>query len=102
MSLEGLGWLQDWFAAQCNGEWEHSRGVDIGTLDNPGWYISINLVGTDLQQADRELVEMYDSDDDWAVSRIREGNFEGFGDPKKLGYLLDQFRQLMDSKGSEG
>jgi hypothetical protein len=31
-----LRWLQDWHAGQCDGDWEHSYGVDIGTLDNPG------------------------------------------------------------------
>jgi hypothetical protein len=29
--------LQQWYRAQCNGDWEHSYGVMVDTLDNPGW-----------------------------------------------------------------
>ncbi len=39
-----LGELQGWFLAHCNGDWEHSHGVSIATLDNPGWSIEINLL----------------------------------------------------------
>lgn len=28
--------LERWYAAQCNGDWEHTYGVKIGYLDNPG------------------------------------------------------------------
>jgi hypothetical protein len=33
--------LQDWYAAHCNGEWEHQHGVVIESLDNPGWWVKI-------------------------------------------------------------
>ena len=29
--------LQKWYKSQCNGDWEHSFGIKIETLDNPGW-----------------------------------------------------------------
>jgi hypothetical protein len=41
-----LVWLQGWYAAQCDGDWEHERGVKIETLDNPEWAIRIDLEGT--------------------------------------------------------
>jgi hypothetical protein len=31
-----LEWLMRWYAAHCDGEWEHTYGVVIDTLDNPG------------------------------------------------------------------
>ena len=37
---DALYLLQRWYVAQCDGEWEHAYGVEIGTLDNPGWSIS--------------------------------------------------------------
>lgn len=43
-----LEWLQDWYLQQCDGEWEHFYGVKIETLDNPGWYIEIDLNDTTL------------------------------------------------------
>ena len=32
-----LSALENWYAGQCNGVWEHGCGVRIDTLDNPGW-----------------------------------------------------------------
>src|ERR1700722_12742042 len=41
-------WLQRWYKIHCNGDWEHSYGIQIDTLDNPGWTITIDLQDTDL------------------------------------------------------
>ena len=38
--------LQQWYLSNCNGDWEHTYGVSIGTLDNPGWSVKIELTGT--------------------------------------------------------
>ncbi|MEU4549059.1 Imm53 family immunity protein [Nonomuraea dietziae] len=40
--------LQSWYASCCDDDWEHSYGVTIGTLDNPGWCMKIDLVDTSL------------------------------------------------------
>jgi len=40
--------LQTWYQAQCNGKWEHTCGVKIETLDNPGWSLTIDLAETNL------------------------------------------------------
>ena len=42
-------WLQNWFKSQCDGDWEHEYGVKIETVDNPGWYVVINLTGTECE-----------------------------------------------------
>ncbi len=41
--------LQNWYQINCNGDWEHSYGISIETLDNPGWTIKIDLLGTCLE-----------------------------------------------------
>ncbi|MGX1480923.1 UNVERIFIED_CONTAM: hypothetical protein RKD50_009731 [Streptomyces canus] len=41
-SQEVLGWLQDWYTAHCNEEWEHEWGVKIAMLDNPRWTVTID------------------------------------------------------------
>ena len=41
--------LQDWYKLNCNGDWEHSYGFSISTLDNPGWTIRIDLEETCLE-----------------------------------------------------
>jgi hypothetical protein len=43
---DALYLLQRWYVAQCNGEWEHSYGIEIGTLDNPGWSLRVDLKDT--------------------------------------------------------
>jgi hypothetical protein len=47
--MSSLDFLQRWYAEQCDGKWEHSYGVRIETLDNPGWQITVDLNGTGLE-----------------------------------------------------
>ena len=42
--------IQDWYKINCNGDWEHSYGYKIETLDNPGWAIKIDLAETALEK----------------------------------------------------
>jgi hypothetical protein len=37
------------YLAQCNEDWERTYGLSIGTLDNPGWSVTIELTGTPLE-----------------------------------------------------
>ncbi|MHC3815880.1 Imm53 family immunity protein [Streptomyces sp. DT9] len=53
-----LDWLQNWYAQQCDGDWEHEWGVKIATLDNPGWTIEIDLKETDLEEREYTLQEV--------------------------------------------
>jgi hypothetical protein len=48
MSDNNLTWLMQWYLDECNDDWEHSYGVKIDTLDNPGWTLKIDLRETDL------------------------------------------------------
>lgn len=86
--------IQAWYAAQCDGDWEHGYGIHIETLDNPGWRISINLEGTDLESRPFGPVEHGLEDDsttDWHRIWIENNRFEGAGDPTKLVFMLEQF-----------
>jgi hypothetical protein len=69
--------LQKWYRSQCNGDWEHTYGVKINTLDNPGWSLTIDLVGTNL--ADRSFTKINRLSDDasWLVCEVRDSRFEG-------------------------
>ena len=49
MSVSSISNLQEWYASQCNGDWEHTFGVTISTMDNPGWGLTIDLTGTSLE-----------------------------------------------------
>jgi hypothetical protein len=86
-------WLERWYQAHCNGDWEHRSGIKIETLDNPGWVVRIDLDGTEM--ADKPFVEPQLAPgvdgDDWLVCRVQDGVFEGYGGPHKLGAILGVF-----------
>ena len=46
---ELLTWLQNWYYQYCDGDWEHNENINIHTIDNPGWRITIDLEGTDCE-----------------------------------------------------
>ncbi len=48
--MDELTWIQNWYAEQCNGDWEHCYGITIENLDNPGWKVDIPLTDTDLEE----------------------------------------------------
>ncbi len=54
-----IEWLQSWYANHCDGVWEHTSGVRIDTIDNPGWSLKVDLIGTELEH--REFVRRNES-----------------------------------------
>ncbi|MFI1585307.1 immunity 53 family protein [Embleya sp. NPDC020630] len=70
-----LDWLQDWYARQCDGDWEHEWGVRIATLDNPGWTIEIDLEETALEGCayPRRIVDR--DPRDWVRAWTADGKF---------------------------
>lgn len=89
--------LQNWYSSQCNGEWEHSWGVMIGTLDNPGWSVEIDLTDTPLSGAKFNGhsygvgEDSNESSDDWMDCKVEGDKFLGFGGPGKLEEILTIF-----------
>ncbi|WP_393058438.1 Imm53 family immunity protein [Streptomyces sp. LN549] len=63
--LNLLARLEDWYASHCNGEWEHSSGIKIETIDNPGWLVSFDLSGTTAEGCVLDRVVVETSQDCW-------------------------------------
>ena len=72
----GLSLLEEWYAARCNGDWEHSWGVKIETLDNPGWTISINLNGTKADGRNLERLKIDRAETDWIHYWVEKKSFQ--------------------------
>jgi hypothetical protein len=89
--------LQRWYAAECNGDWEHSYGIVIETLDNPGWLVKIDLEETLLACRARPRVEIRASEDNWLDIEITDEKFTGSGDPTKLHNILQAFIDFRNS-----
>jgi len=84
--------LADWYARQCDGDWEHSFGFSISTLDNPGVAVDVELRGTALESVPfEEKKDHYDSATDWMLCRRTEEKFEGRGAPGRLEDIVREF-----------
>jgi len=60
-----LTWLQQWYLEHCDGDWEHSYGVKLETLDNPGWHLSIDVADTELDGREFSELRLERSETDW-------------------------------------
>ena len=100
--MDDLEWLERWYAEQCDGEWEHQLGVKIETLDNPGWMLTVDLRGTDLDGRAPGVIAVTGEPPTaengnvggpkWSDCRVRDGKFIATGDPSQLRKLLAVFR----------
>ena len=110
--------LQDWFVAQCNGEWEHRLAINITTCDNPGWVVKIDVRGTNLETRNFDIVSKNVSQkfidqslgkealpfvpenplaEEWMVCFVKDGKFEGAGDARRLEDILKIFLEWAKS-----
>lgn len=101
MDADGLAWLMGWYVDQCDSNWEHSYGVKIDTLDNPGWRLTIDLRETSLQTKSFHRVthglgaadlEEWRQTGSWWVADVRDGCFEAYCGPLDLPTIIGVFR----------
>jgi hypothetical protein len=97
--VSSIEWLESWYRAHCNGDWEHQNGIRITTLDNPGWSLDVDLGETEL--ADRAMPEklLNRTDIDWVFVEVREGVFHARGGSGNLIELIGLFRAFVDGLG---
>ncbi|MFE9809303.1 immunity 53 family protein [Streptomyces sp. NPDC005548] len=97
-----LDWLQRWYAAQCDGDWEHEWGVRIATLDNPGWTVDIDLEDTSLAGRPYAGIHLRRSESDWVITKVSDKVFEAACGPLNLSELLGLFREWAASVEANG
>jgi Immunity protein 53 len=85
--------LRDWYCAQCDGDWEHTYGVVIETLDNPGWKVKIDLRDTILEDAPFPAIISGNSEEHefWIDCRVDAKQFHGAGDTSRLEEIISHF-----------
>jgi len=83
--------LCSWYERQCVDDWHEEFGVKISTLDNPGWYLKVDLKGTALEGKDFPEFQTDRSDRDWATARRSGNTFEAFGGPNNLNEMIESF-----------
>jgi hypothetical protein len=90
-----LQWLEDWYSGNCNEDWEHSFGIKIDTLDNPGWIVVIDLEDTKYKGITSEPKSFSNSEDDWYEYKVENKKYTAAGDKHKLRILLESFRDII-------
>lgn len=104
---ELLAWLSKWYRDHCDGRWEHDHGVQLETLDNPGWLLKVDLIGTRFEDRATDQVVRRTGEPPsaangnlggplWLECQIREKRFEGAGDPTKLVEIINCFRDWVE------
>lgn len=77
--INNLKWLENWYKENCNGDREHTYGISIQTIDNPGWKITINLNETDFENLTLDFIGTDNSEDDWFKFGIKDQSYIGVG-----------------------
>jgi hypothetical protein len=93
----GLSLLEEWYSARCNGQWEHSWGIKIETLDNPGWKISIDLNETRGDWKNLERVKIVRTEEDWIHYWVEKKTFQINCGPLNLTEAVQIFVAWFDS-----
>ena len=83
--------LERWYANRCEGEWEHSYGIHIETLDNPGWRLDIDLRGTNRDGGALDKIQIDRSDNDWIHYWVESAKFHIACGPANLSESIDIF-----------
>ena len=91
-----LCWLSEWYQSNCDGGKEHESRIEIGSLDNPGWYVDINLINTPLEDKAFTKINIDKSDDDWFICRVENNVYKADGDPLKLEVILTIFKDWVE------
>jgi hypothetical protein len=96
--MDGMAKLCAWYERQCVDEWHEDHGVNISTLDNPGWSLKVDLGRTNLEGREFSEIKRETSEHDWLVARKRGHVFEAAGGPMNLPELVDVFLSWADGR----
>ena len=83
--------VQEWYVSNCDGDWEHTYGIKIETLDNPGWQVLIDLTRTSLELTEFGEVRIERTPQDWYTCRKANNQFAAACGPKNLDEVLALF-----------
>ncbi|MFT5422720.1 MAG: hypothetical protein ACI89L_000485 [Phycisphaerales bacterium] len=93
--FSALARLCGWYSLHCDGEREHQYGINIQSMDNPGWALTIALADTMLDALVAEQKCLRRSEHDWikwSVGKDKgETKFIAYGGPNNLAEMIHAF-----------
>jgi len=94
---DNLVWLINWYSRQCDGDWEHSFGINIYNGGNAGWSITVSVQETELKDKKFQEIIIDRTENDWTYCKVKNGFFEGVCSLFNLEETLGLFRNWADS-----
>lgn len=95
--MSNLVALQEWYALMCDGDWEHSFGIKIDTVDNPGWTVSIDISGTPVSGKVCRIDQEFPAGE-WLQVRCDGNTFDVACGPRSLDRGIAAFLQFSGQK----
>lgn len=104
--VDDLSRLNAWFIDHCDDDWEHGQGIELESLDDPGWWLRVALLGTELEEAPFERISVGEEEGHrpfgvplseqrpWYRCEVRDGLFEAMRDPTNLRTILRIFLEF--------
>lgn len=93
VNQDPLAGLEQWYEHHCNGLWEHDYRITLETLDNPGWMLKVNLVGTLLESKSHSGISFgvlgNMTADEWMHCKVENRVFVAAGN--KVRPLIEEF-----------
>ncbi len=104
MVTDDLEWLGTWYQQQCNGTWEHQKGMLLepigslseGTFAQSGWRLRIDLRGTAAFGAAPRRLAVCAIRGTWLRCALNPQRFEGEG--AEVEELIGVFRKWIDAR----
>lgn len=93
-------YLVNWYAEQCDGDWEHEFGIRLVTLDNPGWNLEVDLVGTEWEGRVVSRTRRDFDDGGWITFASDGAVFDASCDPFSLRLAFLEFKALVEGSGT--
>ena len=94
-SRNELVWLQLWYHSQCDGDWEHTYGLDISFVDGQGWQVEIDIFDTEMHDVPYDGFGVTEEGNGGTWCRRQDMKFLG-SSPLNNGLttILNEFRRL--------
>jgi hypothetical protein len=92
---DGLSFLQAWFTAHCDEDWEHDHRIRIENLDNPGWWVWISLAETEAEGRVLAGVRLERSETDWLDYKADGQEFTAACGSRNLDEALLAFKEFI-------
>ena len=101
MATNDLEWLGTWYGQQCNGKWEHQKGMLLDPISggkHAGWRLRIDLRGTAAAGAAPRKLAVCTFGGAWLRCTLTGQRFEGEG--AEVEELIGVFRRWIDAQPS--